>query len=295
MIYARQGAGKSSLLGTYENAFILDFDKGLHRSIAKAPSYTPANWKEFMKAFPELQHKLADIELLAIDTVLPMIAMIGVHCVTEDPRLGEVTQNLRLWGAIKHYADTFFAMLETFPIDLLFMAHLEEKESGKVTVVRPDIAGASYKYLLRKCDYNGILQMQGDSPSTIKRTLSFDYVENAETKNPTQTKPIDVPYFVPGDNFLGDVYNRLREELYEMEVRIHENTMHMKGLIAQVKNATTVNDLNNIIKQAGALSTPMKLIIKDKLMKKGAELNASFNSRTSSFVHLDNPIVNDPA
>ena len=187
LLYGDPGAGKTSLAFTAEAPLLLDFDRGAHRSAFRKDTVPVDSWSsvEGMTA-----KDLEPYSTIEVDTVGRCLDLMALSIIDRDPKLGMATGGLTLqgYGALKAGFAAWMRKLRSFGKDVILIAHGDEKTSGDVLILRPEITGSSYGEVFKQADGVGYLRMVGR-----KRILEWDPQERSVGKNPAGLAADEVP------------------------------------------------------------------------------------------------------
>lgn len=170
MFYGFPGVGKTAVAMSAPNAFLIDLDGGAER----VPYKNRCAFKR-MVSYPKIKELLYSEEIkkystIVIDTYGQLIDAIGEWVCQKNPRLrtdGGYSQ--QGWNAIKNESQKLVDDLLARDQNMIFIAHAREDQKKSDTYnIRPDIAGASGKYLPQKMDLIGYMEIKNDL-----RTIHF--------------------------------------------------------------------------------------------------------------------------
>jgi len=169
MFYGVPGVGKTVLAMSAPNAFLIDLDGGVER----VPYKNRCKYKR-MTSYAEIKKFIQSEEskkysTIIIDTYGQLIEAIGVWVSTKNPRLKtDSGYSQQGWNAIKNESQKLVDELLARDQHTIFIAHSREDQKADVYKIRPDIAGASGKYLPQKMDLIGYMEIKNDL-----RTIHF--------------------------------------------------------------------------------------------------------------------------
>lgn len=207
-IFGQPGIGKSSLGYSAADPLLLDLDQGAHRAINRRDTLKVTTWADVAELVTT-PAALAPYQTLVVDTVGRLLDLITADILEGTPKLGrDGTLTLQGYGALKTRFRTFMTQLRTLGKDVVLLAHLKEEKDGDVTVMRPDIIGASYGEVMKVSDCVGYMAMQGRS-----RVVDFSPTDRWVGKNPAQWKPIVVPAAAQATTVLATLIDQVRSAL----------------------------------------------------------------------------------
>lgn len=276
LIYGEPSAGKTSTANTANNVLCLDFDKGSHRSEFRQNVMVIKSWAEIQDNLNAFFKLVIDYDTIVIDTADSMLEYMGAYAISKDSRLAG--NKLRWYGAIKDIFSTFVGACKTLQKDIIFIAHVKEKDEGDNRVKRPAIMGGSYDKVLQMCDFVGFASFKGTD-----RTLNFNPSEYHIGKNSAKLELIKVPDFTNNRRWFASQIELMKNSLNALNESQLATLNTIKEYMTDIENAENLGNLNAIIE---ALKTETQMIKSQTwgaLESKATVLNCTFNKKSKEF------------
>lgn len=209
VLYSPPGCGKTSTGFTSDSPVLLDFDSGAYRSQFRKDSVQINNWGDVESI---TEKDLAPYKTVVVDTAGRALDSLTAALIAGNPKLKGYGGALSLqgYGALKTSFVGWLKLLQSFGLDVVLLAHLDEQRSGDEIVERLDVQGGSKGEIYKCADAMGRIQIKGG-----KRTLNFNPSDTAFGKNPAQLDPLPIPDFRTDDQFLSGVITRIKAKLNE--------------------------------------------------------------------------------
>lgn len=276
LIYGDPGAGKTSIANTANNAITLDFDKGAHRSEFRQNVFVVESWKQITENSNEFYKAISSYDTIVIDTADRMLSYMGIYAIAKNGRLA--TNKLQWYGAIKDMFSLFVNNLMTMNKDIIFIAHVKEKDEGDYRIKRPAIMGGSYDTVLQACDYVGFASFRGDV-----RTLNFNPSEYHVGKNSAKLPCLDVPDFHSNPNWFNDILTNMKNSINDLTEAQRQTLESLKMYQNDVNECDSIGSLNAIVESLKTEKSYIKQQVWSSMELKAKELNCTFNKTTKLF------------
>ena len=178
-LYSMPGIGKTTVGQTAEDPLTLDFDKGIHRAKNRKDSIICTSWADI----EDLQRDDLDpYKTIVVDTVGRAIDALCVDIIAANPKRGAGgALDLKGWGIAKQRFTAWLNMLKSWGLDIVLIAHMDEKQEGDILKERLDVQGGSKAEIYKTVDAMGKLYIDGKN-----RMLDFSPREGSLGKNPGQ-------------------------------------------------------------------------------------------------------------
>lgn len=160
-IYGDAGVGKTTLAATASRPLILDFDRGVHRSvpIPGAVVVPVATWQDIAHIAAA---DLAGHDTIVVDTLGAAVMLCQADVVSQDRRLQSDAQILRRYGAVKRQMALWLTGLRSHGLDVIIVSHAVEVREDDQTVYRMDAEGSTKRSVVQMSDIVGRIHMRGD-------------------------------------------------------------------------------------------------------------------------------------
>lgn len=277
VIYGDPGIGKTSLFNTSENPYLIDFDRGVSRSIMRKDTLAPDSWDEVLQF--ERDGKLKNKATIGIDTAKACLDdFLMAYVVKKDFKNQKNKQ--AAYGALGDEFKVFVNNRRSDRADLVILAHSKDKEDGDFVKKIPDVTGGSYQLLLRIADEIGYMTMKNN-----KRTIQFEPTDFSIGKNVARLPLLEVPAEGTDElkSFLSGIIKKVKSSITsqsESQREALEKSEKYQKEIAAVKN---VDDINLLIAPVQELPKYLKDPINKLISAKAKGLGFIFNKATTSF------------
>jgi hypothetical protein len=275
-LYAEPGIGKTSMGFTAEKPLLLDFDKGSYRARNRRDVVQVQSWKDVTDITGE---DLKGYSTLVVDTAGRALDMLSADIIGADPKMGRGgALTLQGYGKLKASFIAWTTLVRGFGLDIVLLAHMEEKQSGDEVKERLDIQGGSKGEVYKASDVMGRIYLAGG-----KRTLNLSPTDTAFGKNPGQLPPLEVPDFAGSGDFLAGVIAQTKAALNTL------NEEQTKAANIQAEWNTTITALKTPeeftaqIEPIKALDESVRDNIKRLLVKVGKEKGFALDPKTVTF------------
>jgi len=281
LIYGEPSAGKTSTANTSANCLTLDFDKGSHRSAFRKDVFVVESWKQITENQNEFNKLCQNYDTIVIDTADSMLEFMGVYAIAKNSKLA--FNKLQWYGAIKDMFSQFVGMLKTMQKDIIFIAHVKEKDEGDYRVKRPAIMGGSYDKVLQVCDFVGFASFKGD-----KRTLNFNPSEYHVGKNSAKLPLFEVPDFAENPLWFDLRIAEMKNSLNEMNEEQRQAIETLETFNIKILDCYDIETMNNLLKEFKELKKGLKPQIWVNYEKRAKDLGLEYKKATDSFQLISN-------
>lgn len=273
LIFGDPGIGKTSLFNTSENPYLIDFDRGVSRSINRKDTLAPDNWEEVL-AF-EKKGRFKECGTLGLDTAKACLDdFLMSYVVALDYKNQKNKQ--AAYGAMGDHFKVFVNNRRSDRVDLIILAHSKDKEDGEFTKKIPDVTGGSYQLLLRIADQVGFMTMVNN-----KRTIQFEPTDKSIGKNVARLPLIEIP--AEGDpklkTFMADIIRIVKASITSQSEEQREASEKSDRYQADIAGCETPDCLTTILEEVNTLpdflKVPLRKVIQEKAKEKGWVANVT--------------------
>jgi F0F1-type ATP synthase delta subunit len=262
VIYGEPGVCKTSIGNTCEEPLLIDFDRGVDRSLFRKDTLQVKTWDEVLAE--ETAGTFKSYKTIVIDTAKAALDdFLMQYVVNQDFKLK--TNKLGMFGAIGDQFKLFVNSRRSEEAAIVIIAHAKKDEDTKKNI--PDVTGQSYQLLLRIADQVGYVCIKNG-----KRVISFEPSDNTVGKNvaglPEITVPdkADVAFKTFGAKLVNDVREAIAAMSEEQREALEKSAMYQD----QIEKADT-SELSMLVTAAGELPDYLKLpltqLIGDRYVK----------------------------
>ena len=168
LIFGQPGIGKSTLGYSAKDPLLLDLDQGAHRAANRRDTLKVTTWADVAE-LAESRAALEPYATVVVDTVGRLLDLIAADIIEANPknaRDGALT--LQGYGVLKTRFRTWLTQIRTWGKDVVLLAHHREEKDGDLTILRPDIIGASYGEVHQE---RGLRRVPGDGRQAARARL----------------------------------------------------------------------------------------------------------------------------
>jgi hypothetical protein len=205
-VYAPPGVGKTSLAFSAHAPLLLDTDQGAYRSAFRKDAAEARSWADIAGIGP------ADVKpykTLVLDTAGRALDLLSTDIIAGNPKLGRGgALTLQGYGELKTRFAAYLNLMRSFGLDIVLVAHSDEKQQGDETIERIDMQGSSKQEVYKSSDAMARLGVVGG-----KRVLMFSPTETRFGKDPAAIGVVHVPHLGEEPEFLGGVIQHIKDTL----------------------------------------------------------------------------------
>jgi len=271
-LFGQPGVGKTSLGNTVENPVLLDFDEGVERAIGRKTTVRFEKWSDAIDFINSPDFVDNEFKTIVVDTAGTMLDdYMAQHIIAENPKLRATSGGLTLqgYGALKSLFSTFLSTLRSKNVDLIMIAHAQEKEDGDNMRLRPKMTGGAYDMLLAKSDLVGYMEMRGN-----EITLDFNPTDRHVGKNCAEFNMITVPHYEDKtyQTFFGDLLTQTKERMQKETKEQAEAVKIVKKYTKKLDACKDMPELGEVGEEIEQLETVYRVQVQKEYDKRYVEL-----------------------
>jgi hypothetical protein len=176
--------------------------------------------------------------------------MLTVDIIKADAKKGNGgALTLQGYGTLKARFGSYLNLLNSFGLDVVLIAHMEEKQRGDEIIERIDVQGGSKGEIYKAADAMGRVTIENG-----QRWLKFSPTDAQFGKNPGQLEPLQVP--APNkpefDGFLGRAIASTKGKLNELNAAMVAAAEKQKAFREKLDGVKTPDEINGLIPEAKA-------------------------------------------
>jgi phage nucleotide-binding protein len=248
LIYGEAGIGKTTLANTSNNAILLDFDNGAHRSAFRQDTIRINSWNDIARNFSEFLDAINKYDTIIIDTAGKMLDFMILYLEQENPRL--IKAQMQMYGELKKLFQDFHRRIKSLNKDIVFIAHVKEKDEGDFKIKRPLMAGSSYDIVVQSADLVGYMSITNG-----KTLLDFRASEYIIAKNCGKLDYADVSGLHNIENFMNNLISNTKDSLNKLSKQQQDSIEKCKGIIKHAGSLIDIIEFNKyfeLIKNANS-------------------------------------------
>ena len=208
-LYGPPGVGKTSLAFSADAPLLLDTDRGAHRSAFRGDAVVAESWADV----EGITKKDVDgYRTLVLDTAGRALDLLSMDIIQRNPKMGRGgALTLQGYGELKSRFASYLKLMQSFGLDVVLIAHSDEKQQGDDIIERIDMQGSSKQEVYKASDLMGRLGIVGHD-----RVLSFSPSDTTFGKDPADLGRVMVPDLSADSQFLGGLIQRVKDSLNEL-------------------------------------------------------------------------------
>lgn len=243
-LYGTPGAGKSSLGFSADKSLTLDTDAGAYRSAFRKDLVQVPDWGSIAGI------TAADVKpyrTIVLDTAGRALDHLSADIIAGNPKMGRGgALTLQGYGELKTRFTAYLNLLRSFGLDVVLIAHSDEKQQGDEMIERIDMQGGSKNEVYKSSDSMARLGMANG-----KRVLSFSPTETRFGKDPAGIGNIEVPNLNAEPDFLATVIARIKASLNEQSATAQEAVRKAGEWRGRCEKAESSTDFDKLVAEAG--------------------------------------------
>lgn len=205
-VYGQPGIGKTSLAFTAESPLLLDFDRGAHRAANRRDTVQVGTWADVADMSAD---DLDGYKSLIVDTAGRALDCLTADIIRRNPKAGRGgALTLQGYGTLKAEFVAWLKSINSYGLDVILIAHMDEQRNGDEVIERLDVQGGSKGEIYKAADAMGRLIMKDG-----RRLLNFSPSDAAFGKNPGQLPALDIPKPDKDPQFLAGVIQSIKDKL----------------------------------------------------------------------------------
>lgn len=264
-LYGEPGVSKTTLANTSDNPLVIDFDRGIARSLLRKDFLQVDSWGDVIAE--EQRGTFKSYKTIIIDTAKAALDdFLMPHVVQKDFKLSK--NKLQAYGAIGDEFKLFLNKRRNEGCDVIIIAHAKKDEDTKKHI--PDITGQSYNLILRVCDQIGYVSMQNN-----QRTIQWDPTDITIGKNTASLQTTVIPDKGSSDlrSFMNTIISQVKASIVQQSEAQREALEKMQKYENEIEETETPEDLSLLVAPVQvlpkALAEPLAKRMGEKAKQKG--------------------------
>ena len=246
VLYGEPGIGKTSLFNTCEQPLLLDFDRGVDRSIFRQDTLLINKWEDVQSE--EKAETFKSYKTIGIDTAKAALDdFLMEYVVRTDYK--NAKNKLAAYGSIGDEFKLFVSKRRSDQSDLVIIAHAKDDKDGDFSRKIPDVTGQSYSLLLRIADQVGYMKTINN-----KRSIQFEPTDQTIGKNVARLETIEIPNEsdTAFKTFMARIIDTVKESINkqsEVQAEALEKVANFQKQIADCKDPEELTRLLQVINE----------------------------------------------
>lgn len=277
VLYGEPGIGKTSLFNTANNPLLLDFDRGVDRSINRQDTLLVSKWEDVQEE--EKAGTFANYATIGIDTAKAALDdFLMAYVVKQDYKMAK--NKLAAYGGIGDEFKIFVSNRRSENADLVIIAHAKDEKEGDIIKKIPDVTGQSYNLLLRIADQVGYMKTVNN-----KRTIQFEPTDTTIGKNVARLPVVQIPDESSHDfkTFMADLITSVKLAIQTMSEAQKEALQKMERYQTEVQECVDPDELTNLLTVAKELQPSYRAVIEKLIIDRSKALGFVANKETKCF------------
>lgn len=246
-LYAPPGIGKTSLAFSATDPLLLDTDQGAYRSAFRKDAAEAKSWEDIAGISAS---DVKPYKTLVLDTAGRALDLLAIDIMEKNPKHGRGgSLTLQGYGELKTRFANYLTLMRSFGLDIVLVAHSDEKQQGDEIVERIDMTGSSKQEVYKSSDAMARLGVKNG-----QRVLMFSPTDTQFGKDPANLGTLEIPNLADEPEFLGgviqqikDTLNELTAEQKEVAEKVAKRSKQWKGLIGA---AESPEDFTGLVSKA---------------------------------------------
>lgn len=278
LLYGDPGAKKTSTFNTSKNPLLIDFDRGVDRSINRQDTLVVNSWEDVITE--ERAGTFKGYGTIGIDTAKAALDdFLMSYVIKNDYKLAK--NKLGAYGAIGDEFKLFVNNRRMDNADLVIIAHSKDEKEGDYIRKMPDVTGGSYALLLRIADQVGYVTTQNNKPVIIwepsDRTIGKNVARLPVTDIPNETDPA-------WPTFMAGVIQKVKKSIQERTAAQEEALEKFRQYQNSICECEDPEELTMILVTVNELPNTYKAALRKDIQKRAQELGFAIDKETKSFV-----------
>jgi hypothetical protein len=262
-IYGEPGSCKTTLGNTSNQVVVLDFDRGVSRSLFRQDTVIVNSWDDVIAE--EQAGTFKNYKTVVIDTAKAALDdFLMSYVVKRDFKLK--TNKLKAYGEIGDEFKLFLNNRRTEGLDVVIIAHAKKDEDTKKSI--PDVTGQSYQLILRVADQVGYVSFQNNH-----RNIQWSPTDLTIGKNTANLPMMQVPDKTDPalKHFMANVIEQVKGSIVAINEAQEEAMKKFESIQQSINDASSFEDLGLIITVLNEQPTYLKLQGMQLMQNKGVE------------------------
>lgn len=283
VLYGEPGIGKTSLFNTAKNPLLLDFDRGVDRSINRQDTLLVTKWEDVQEE--EKAGTFKDYSTIGIDTAKAALDdFLMAYVVKQDYKMAK--NKLAAYGGIGDEFKIFVSNRRSENADLVIIAHAKDEKEGDTIKKIPDVTGGSYNLLLRIADQVGYMKTVNN-----KRSIQFEPTDTTIGKNVARIPVVEIPQETDPafKSFMADLIEKVKTAISTMSEAQREAIVKMEKFKQQIEACEDPDDLTSLVGVSAELPQPYKAAVQKLIVERSKVLDFIVDKEKKAYVRKTQP------
>jgi ATP-dependent Lon protease len=286
VVYGEPGIGKTSLFNTSDQPLLIDFDRGVDRSINRQDTLIVHRWEDVQSE--ESAGTFSLYNTVGIDTAKAALDdFLMSYVVKQD--YSAAKNKLKAYGAIGDEFKLFVSNRRSENADLVIIAHAKDEKEGDTIKKIPDVTGQSYNVLLRIADQVGYMRTINN-----KRSIQWEPTDSTIGKNVARLPVTEIPNETDPAfrTFMAHIIENVKEAISQMSEAQREALEKVATYQEKISKVTEPDDLTGLLAVINELPVSYSQALRKLVSDRAKELGFVVNKTSKAF---EKPLAPAPA
>ncbi|MDP2235017.1 MAG: ATP-binding protein [Bacteroidales bacterium] len=283
VIYGEPGIGKTSLFNTCESPLLIDFDRGVDRSIMRQDTLLVSKWEDVQ--VEEKAGTFNAYKTIGIDTAKAALDdFLMSYVIKQD--YATAKNKLKAYGAIGDEFKLFVNNRRADNAELVIIAHAKDEKEGDTIKKIPDVTGQSYNLLLRIADQVGYMRTINN-----KRSIQWEPTDTTIGKNVARLPITEIPNETDPDfpTYMANIIERVKDAIANMSEAQREALEKVSKYQELISRTEDPEDLTKLLAVVSELPPTYSLALRKLVSERGKALGFVVNRNSKAFEKVPLP------
>ncbi|MBS4060283.1 MAG: ATP-binding protein [Bacteroidetes bacterium] len=288
VIYGEPGIGKTSLFNTCDQPLLIDFDRGVDRSIMRQDTLLVSKWEDVQ--IEEKAGTFNAYKTIGIDTAKAALDdFLMSYVIKQD--YAAAKNKLKAYGAIGDEFKLFVNNRRADNAELVIIAHAKDEKEGDIIKKIPDVTGQSYNLLLRIADQVGYMRTINN-----KRSIQWEPSDNTIGKNVARLPVTEIPDETDPRfrSYMADIIDRVKDAIANMSEAQREALEKVASYQEMINSCEDPEELTELLVVINELPATYSIALRKLVAERGKTLGFVVNHNTKAFEKVPAPSVQHP-
>jgi len=283
VVYGEPGIGKTSLFNTALSPLLVDFDRGVDRSIMRQDTLLVSKWEDVQNE--EKAGTFNHYKTIGIDTAKAALDdFLMAYVVKQD--YAAAKNKLKAYGAIGDEFKLFVNNRRADNAELVIIAHSKDEKEGDVIKKIPDVTGQSYNLLLRIADQVGYMRTINN-----KRSIQWEPTDTTIGKNVARLPVTEIPDETDPAfrTFMADIISNVKKAIATMSEAQREALEKVSIYQEKIAQTDEPEDLTSLLAVISELPLSYSQALRKLVSDRAKELGFVVNKTSKVFERVSTP------
>ncbi len=288
VVYGEPGIGKTSLFNTANEPLLIDFDRGVDRSINRQDTLLVSKWEDVQDE--EKANTFNGYKTIGIDTAKAALDdFLMSYVIKQD--YAAAKNKLKAYGAIGDEFKLFVNNRRSDNADLIIIAHAKDEKEGDMLKKIPDVTGQSYNLLLRIADQVGYMKTINN-----KRTIQWEPTDTTIGKNVARLPVTEIPNEADPEfpKFMSLIIERVKEAIATMSEAQKEAMEKMALFQDTIAQCEDPEELTELLALVSEMPPSYSAALRKLIAERSKACGFVINKETKAFEQPKSTAQNPP-